>query len=118
MPIYLTEVKTPKGRRVARSEFVSEVTLEDARRFLAASGEGTPFANLAFLVVGNVSGVSGEVKKLLSTPRQIETPMPVAVVLNSAIARMLAGLVLRTNNNKKSDYFKTEAEALAWLDEV
>ncbi len=47
----------------------------------------------------------------------IADPMPVAIVLNSAIARMVASLMLR-NNEHKSAYFKNETEALAWLDEV
>lgn len=117
MPILLSEVQTPKGRTVARSEFVSEVTVDDARRFLETTGAGTHYEKLPFLVVGNVSGISSDVKKALVNPNPIANPMPVAIVLNSAIARMVASLMLR-NNEHKSAYFKNETEALAWLDEV
>lgn len=117
MPILLSEVQTPQGRTVARAEFVTEVTVQDARRFLEQTGIGTRYEKLPFLVVGNVSGVSSEVKKALANPHRLEKPMPVAVVLNSALARMVASLMLRGNDHS-SAYFKNEADALAWLDEV
>ena len=50
---------------------------------------------------------------LRSSVRQVA---PVAIVLTSAIARMLAGLMIRSSGEARSEYFKTEAEALAWLD--
>ena len=89
MPILLSEVRTPKGRAVARSEFVTEVTVQDAKRFVEETGAGTHYEKLPFLVVGNVSGVSAEVKKALVNPNPIANPMPVAIVLNSALARMV-----------------------------
>jgi hypothetical protein len=42
--------------------------------------------------------------------------MPVALVLASPLMRMTASLVMRVVGTGISDSFKTEAEALEWLD--
>ncbi len=118
MPIHLSDLKTRSGYPVARSEFVTEVTVAEARAFMQKTAPGSAYDGVAFLVVGNVTGISSEVKKALKPDTTNPNLAPVAIVLNSAIARMLAGLMIRTSGEARSEYFKTEAEALVWLDEA
>jgi hypothetical protein len=119
MPILLSEVKTKSGFLVARSEFISEVTVEEAVAFMKKTAPGTAYEGMPFLVVGNVTGVSAEVKKALQPASPPKRPAPVAVVLSSVFARVAAGLMLRASGGAgNSEYFKTEAEALSWLDQA
>lgn len=118
MPIHVTEVRTPKGAPVLRSEFVHEVTLAEANAYIKQYGAASAHAGSPFLIVGNVTGLAGDVRKVLQ-PTDVELKAPVAVVLSSAIARMLASLMLRTTGGDElSDFFKSEADALGWIDEV
>ena len=69
------------------------------------------------LVVGNVTSVSSEVKKVLGSQKpDARNPPPVAIILSSALARMAASLTMRVTGNHNTDSFRTEAEALEWLD--
>lgn len=118
MPIVVTEVKTKSGHPIARAEFIAEVTVEDARRYHADVAVGGKYDGWGHLATGNVSGVSPEVRKVLSAQKpDPRNPPPVAVILSSAIARMAASLAMRLSENENTDSFKNEAEALAWLDE-
>lgn len=119
MPIHVSEVRTPKGALVFRTEFVHEVTLAEATKYIRGYGAASPHAAEPFLIVGNVTGLATDVKKVLQ-PTNINLQAPVAVVLNSAIARMLASLMLRAGgaSGDLSDFFKNETEALAWIDEA
>ncbi len=116
MPILVSEVKTQSGSMVVRAEFVKEVTLADAKSFMERAGVGTRYESAPFLITGNITGVSAEVKKALTPEVKPKNPGPIAVVLDSAIARMVAGLLMRLSGEARSEYFKTEADALAWLD--
>lgn len=116
MPIHLSDLKTKSGHRVARAEFVTEVTIDEAGAFMRKTAPGTEYEGVAFLVTGNVTGISNAVKKALKPEASQGNLAPVAIVLTSAIARMLAGLMIRSSGEARSEYFKTEAEALAWLD--
>ncbi|MGV3622275.1 MAG: hypothetical protein ACO1OB_15770 [Archangium sp.] len=114
----MTEVRTPLGARVLRTEFVHEVTLSEAQKYIREYGAASPNADSPFLIVGNVTGLASEVRKVLQ-PSGIQLKAPVAVVVSSAIARMLASLMLRASGgNELSEFFKTEAEALPWVDEM
>ncbi|PZR11833.1 MAG: hypothetical protein DI536_15970 [Archangium gephyra] len=118
MPIHVTEVRTPKGARVLRTEFVHEVTLSEAQKYIREYGAASPNADSPFLIVGNVTGLAGEVRKVLQ-PTDVQLKSPVAVVVSSAIARMLASLMLRASGgNDLSEFFKVEPEALEWIDEM
>lgn len=114
MPIELKELKTKSGHFVLRTDFVTEVTLADVQKYQQQTPAGQ-HDGWGFLVVGNVTGVSSEVKKALSS-RTAKNPMPVALVLASPLMRMTASLVMRVVGTGSSDSFKTEAEALEWLD--
>lgn len=115
MPIELTELKTKSGHGVLRTHFVNEVTLSDVEKYQQQTPPGK-YDDWGYLVTGNVASVSSEVKKKLSSRKRTSSPMPVAIVLDSALMRMAASLVARASGTAESETFKSEADALAWLD--
>ncbi|MEW5741863.1 MAG: hypothetical protein AB1938_23310 [Myxococcota bacterium] len=117
MPIDTKELRTRGGHAVLRAEFSGEVTVEDAKRYHSSVIPGGPYQHHGHLVLGNVSGVSSEVKKVLGSVKpDPDNPVPVAMLFSSALVRMTAGLVMRLTGNLNSETFKTEEDALAWLD--
>jgi hypothetical protein len=116
VPIVLSEVKTKSGHPVLRTDFITEVTVADAQRYFAQLTPGGKYEGFGHLAVGNVTGASSEVKKILGSRKTPANAPPVAVVLTSALARMAASLTMRLTNNDNTDSFKTEEEALLWLD--
>ncbi len=118
VPIDLTELKTKSGHPVLRASFLSEVTVAEARAYHQQISSGGKYDGWGHIAAGNVSGVSSEVRKVLSSQRPDPlNPPPVAVILSSALARMAASLAMRMSDNANTDSFKNETEALAWLDE-
>jgi hypothetical protein len=115
VPIELSELKTKSGHAVLRTNFVSEVTIPDVEKYQQATPEGR-HVGWGHLVVGNVTGVSSEVKKKLSSRKRDGAGQPVAIVLSSPLMRMAASLVMRITGNTESESFKDEATALEWLD--
>lgn len=117
MPIEISELKTVSGHRIVRAKFVSEVTVKDATQYFAVVRAGSKYDGWGHLACGNITGVSAEVRKVLATDETDRSnPPPVAVVLESALARMAASLTMRLTKNENTDSFKDEAEAMAWLD--
>ena len=117
MPIEVSELKTKSGHPVLRAEFISEVTVADARGYHAQLVPGARYEGYGHLICGNITGVSSEVKKVFASQKaDPDNPSPIAIILSSALARMAAGLTMRLTDNSNSDAFKTEAEALEWLD--
>jgi hypothetical protein len=119
MPISTSEVHTRSGRPVVRSVYEGDVTVQEAQRFLDLVGPSGRYANHGHLVLGRVTGLSSEVKKLLGTAKPADplNPHPVAMVIPSAMVRMIASLVLRAGGNSNTSLFNDEAAALGWLDE-
>jgi hypothetical protein len=117
VPIELTELKTKSGYPVLRTNFITEVTLADVEKYHQRTPPGQ-YDGWGYLVIGNVTGVSSEVKKKLSS-RQRPSPgkQPVAIVLESALMRMAASLITRVTGSGESESFRSEADALAWLDD-
>ncbi|MFT3713427.1 MAG: hypothetical protein QM817_37700 [Archangium sp.] len=117
MPIELAELKTKSGHPVVRAKFVSEVTVQHAKEYFAVVRAGSKYDGWGHLACGNVTGVSAEVRKVLASEQTDSVnPPPVAVVLDSALARMAAALTMRLSGNENTDSFKSEEEALEWLD--
>lgn len=117
MPIDTKELRTRAGHLVLRASFVAEVTLDEARAYQALFLPGGKYAAVGHLITGNITGVSNDVRRVLSDQKtNPDNPSPVAVVLTSAVARMVAGLVMRLASNANTDFFGTEDEALAWLE--
>jgi hypothetical protein len=116
MPIHVSETKTRSGFAVLRVEFEKEVTVSDAEGFMDQVGDGTKHERTPYVVTGNIISVSPEVKHALVPRGKPKNPPPIAVVLPSAVARMVAGLMMRLSGDVESEYFKNEADALAWLD--
>lgn len=118
MPIETSETRTRSGHPVLRAVFSGEVTVMEATRYHASIIPGGQYEWHGQLVLGNVSGVSAEVKKVLGSVRPDPTnPVPVALVFDSALTRMTANLVMRVSGNDNNEAFKDEASALEWLDE-
>lgn len=118
MPIELREIQTKSGHPVLRADFQKEVSVAEARAYHEQLVAGGKYEDWGHLIVGKISGVSGEVKKVLgsSKPPDPSNPPPVAVVLDSALARMAAGLAMRLSSNENTDAFKVEQDGLDWLD--
>lgn len=118
MPIETSEIVTPSGHPVLRAVFSGEVTVEEAKRYHASIIPGGRYEWHGHLVLGNVAGVSAEVKKVLGSVRPDPVnPVPVAMLFHSALTRMTANLVMRLSGNQNNEALKDEAAALAWLDE-
>ncbi len=117
MPIDTQELTTPSGHPVLRATFSGDVTVAEAQRYHGQLLPGQRYEFVGHLIVGNVSGVSSDVKRVLGSAKaDPKNPPPVAIVLSSAIARMVAGLVMRTGNNENTEFFASPADALEWLD--
>ncbi|MEW6432414.1 MAG: hypothetical protein AB1730_12980 [Myxococcota bacterium] len=118
MPIETSEVTTRSGHKVLRAVFSGEVTVDEARRYHQRIIPGAEYDHCGHLVLGNVTGVSSDVKKVLGSVRpDPDNPVPVAMLFPSALTRMTANLVMRLSGNDNSEAFKTEDEALEWLDQ-
>jgi len=118
MPIHVSETKTRSGFVVLRVEFEKEVSVADAEGFMAQVGDGTKYERTPYVVTGNITSVSSDVKRALTPQVKPKNPPSVAIVLSSAVARMVAGLMMRLSGPADSEYFKSEAEAIEWLDGV
>ncbi len=117
MPIETAELKTKSGHSVLRLNFVAEVTLADVEKYHQKTPDGR-YDSWGQLVVGNVTSVSSEVKKKLTSRKRSSPRMPpVAIVLSSPLMRMAASLIMRVMGTGESESFKTEADGLSWLDE-
>ncbi len=117
MPIETAEVKTTSGHPVLKAVFSGDVTLPEAQAYHSQLLPGQRFHRCGHLVVGNIRGVSSEVKKLLSSYKADPVnPPPVAIVLGSAILSLVAGLVTRSTGNENTEYFNDERAAMEWLD--
>lgn len=117
MPIEVREMKTKSGQPVLRAEFIKEVTLAEARRYHEAVLPGGSHEMWGHLIVGSITGVSSEVRKLLESRKaDPRNPPPISVVFESALGRMAASLASRGGGNPNTEFFKTEQDALDWLD--
>lgn len=117
MPIETHERKTRSGHPVLHAHFVEEVTVDEARAYHQSLVPGAKYDGWGHLVTGNIRSVSSDVKQVLASQKPDPlNPPPVALVLESAIVRMVAGLTMRVTENSNSDTFKTPELALEWLD--
>ncbi len=117
MPIETTVVRTKAGHPVLRAVYQGGLTVADAERYVADSVPGGRFEHHGHLVLGKIADVPRDVQKALSAAKpDPANPPPVALVIESALVRMITGLVMRLSQNANTEFFKSEAEALAWLD--
>jgi hypothetical protein len=117
VPIHSKELKSKSGFNVLRSVYEEPVTVQDAERFMQGVRRGGIFHDHGHLVLGNVVGISGEVRKVLGSEKaDPHNPPPVALVIASAMVRMVASLAMRAGSNENTEFFKDEGQALEWLD--
>ena len=126
MPLSYSLAKTPKGRAVARSIASGEVSLEDAQTSTRDLGPGGRFHGMANLsVVGADASYSPESRKLFATITDVGGPF--AIVVSSPATRVMLNFVIKAATLKAAafggpvaahgvQFFKSEGEALAWLD--
>jgi hypothetical protein len=113
-----TPIKTKTGHPVLRSVYEGDVTVDEARRFIDSVKPGGPYDHAGHLVLGTMLSVSSEVRKVFGSqpPADPNNPIPVALVIPSAMMRMGVSLVMRAAGNPNTDFFKDETEALVFLD--
>jgi hypothetical protein len=117
VPIELTQLKTRSGHPVLRVNFRAEVTTFEAGEFLRKVARGGEFFGYGHLIVGEVESLSGAVRKVLTSEKAKPTnPTPIAMVMASALTRMIATLAMRLTDNENNEFFKNESEALEWLE--
>lgn len=111
-------IRTASGHPVLQSTYSGDITLEEARAFIELVKPGSQFDHHGHLVLGTMLDVSTEVRKVLSAqkPQQADNPVPVALVVPSAMMRMIVSLAMRASGNPNTDFFKDEASALLFLD--
>ena len=117
VPITLTQLKTSQGHPVLKVTFEGEVTPAEAQAFHAKVTRGGEHFGCGHLVTGHIAGLSAEVRKILTSEKTTDlNPPPVAIVLVSALTRMVAGVAMRITENDNTDFFKNEPAALEWLE--
>ncbi len=117
MPITTEVITSRSGHPVLRAVFSGTVTVEEARAYHSSLLSGAPYDHYGHLVVGNVTGISKEVREVLSSAKaDPRNPIPVALVIESPLMRMMANLVQRVGTNENTEFFKEESKGLDWLD--
>jgi uncharacterized linocin/CFP29 family protein len=113
-----TPIRTASGHLVLQSTYSGDVSVEEARNFIDAVKPGGPYDHHGHLVLGTMLDVSKDVRKVLGAqkPHDPNNPLPVALVVPSAMMRMVVSLVMRASENPNTEFFKDEAQALAFLD--
>lgn len=111
-------IRTASGHAVLQSTYSGEITVEEARQFIDSVKPGSPYDHHGHLVLGTMLDVSSEVRKVLSAqkPQDLDNPVPVALVVPSAMMRMIVSLAMRASGNPNTDFFKDEGSALLFLD--
>lgn len=117
MPIETTVVTTKSGHKVLRAVYLGTLTVADAQRYVEDSVPGGRFEHHGHLVLGRIVDVPRDVQKAFAASKPDPTnPPPVALVIESAVVRMISGLVMRSSENPNTEFFKSEPAALEWLD--
>lgn len=117
MPIQVSESKTPAGHRLMRCNVSGHVSLADAQAMGDQMKTGQPFhKSLVLCVVDKSTDYSPESRKHFGTMQGSYQAM--GTVVGSAILRAAINFMTRVTGGKDFRMFNSEAEALAWLDEV
>jgi hypothetical protein len=125
MPIQYSLAQTPRGRTVARSFSRGEVTLEDVHAALRDLAPGGRFHGLPVMrVIDGSATYTPEGRRLLATVQDATGPL--AVVAPSIAIRTMLRFVITTTELRAMalggpratpcEFFRTEVEALAWID--
>jgi len=121
MPIQASIFRLPSGVRAVRADCTGTVTREDAHAWLRQVDLGGPFHGLPVLAIAlHLDRMTPEARGAYaalgnSTPG-VERWM--AVVVNTPVLRVtVINFVMRITKKRKMHVFKTEEEAVRWLDE-
>ena len=118
MPIETKEVLTASGHLIVRSIYRQEVSEADAQAYIDKCKAGGPWEHAGHLATGQVTSLSASVRAVLESqkPPDPSNMPPVACIIPSAMMRMIASLVTRTTGNSNTEFFKSDSEAIAWLE--
>lgn len=119
MPFAYGEITTPRGQRCLLVESSGVVTLGDAESLGAKLAPGSPYRG--GVVLSRVAkGVDFEPGARNYFPTLHPTYRRLAAVVGSPLVRAMVNLMIRLtpSTSGESRVFTSEADALAWLDEV
>jgi hypothetical protein len=116
MPIQIQEGKTPKGQKYMVARVSGHVSLAEAEAMGAQMEPGQPFAGVLVLnLVEKDTQYSPESRKYFTSMKGKYKRM--ATVVQSAIVRAAINFALRVSGGADEfRMFKSEPEAMAWLD--
>jgi len=120
MPIQASAFRLPSGLQGVRADCTGTVTKEEAGAWLRQVAPGGPFHGLPVLAVAlqldrltpEARGVYAELSN--SAP---EVERWIAVVVTNPVIRVTANFAMRITKKRKMRLFRTEEEAVRWLDE-
>lgn len=121
MPMTFSTAKTPKGTEYRRVVASGTVTVDDAQNLNRDIAIGGPFEKHPILgVVEAGADFSPEARQAMTSGGKKEGEgNNTAIVVTSAPLRVMLSFVVRISGGaEKTRFFPSEAQALAWLDEV
>jgi hypothetical protein len=120
MPIQASVFRFPSGARGVRADCTGTITKEDASAWLQQVDPGGPFHGLPVLAVAlRLDRASPEARGMYAG---LGNSAPgaerwIAVVVTNPVLRVTANFVMRITRKRKMRLFRTEEEAVRWLDE-
>jgi hypothetical protein len=120
MPIQAGTFQLPSGARAVRADCTGTVTREDADVWLRQVQPGGPFHGLPALVIAlQLDRTTPEARGVYV---QLRNSAPgderwIAVVVTNPVLRVTVNFVMRITRKRKMHVFRTEEEAVRWLDE-
>ena len=120
MPIQAIAFRLPSGAQGVRADCTGTVTKEEAEAWLRQVEPGGPFHGLPVLAVAQrldrlTADARGVYAKLGNSAPEVERW--IAVVVTNSVLRVTANFVMRITKKRKMRLFRTEEEAVRWLDD-
>src|SRR5262245_4278544 len=119
MPLIATLSQLPSGARCIRLEGRGDITKEDAEAVSKELGAGGPLHGIPILTLTrDVRSVSAEARHVFASRVDPSAPATwTAVVVTNPVIRVSTNFAMRFTKVKRQRLFKTEAEAVQWLEE-
>jgi hypothetical protein len=120
MPFTFGDINTPKGRRCLRIDSEGLCGLDDGQALQARLVPGQPHHfGLVFSRAAKTTEFSPELRRFFPT-MGTDSYLAMASVITSPVVRAAVKLLVRLTPRSAENFrvFGSDAEALAWLDEV
>jgi hypothetical protein len=120
MPIQASVFRLPSGARGVRADCIGTVTKEEVGAWLRQIDPDGPFHGLPVLAVAlQLDRLTPEARGVYA---KLSNSIPgierwIAVVGTNPVIRVTANFVMRITKKRKMRLFRTEEEAVRWLDE-